>query len=689
MQLTRSYRLGGGLDLVTPMIVIPPGRLIAAVNYEPTEVGASRIDGYERYDGRPKPSDASYWVLNFDAGTATIAEGATVTGATSGATGKALIAMVVSTGSLGGGDAAGYLVLTTVSGTFQDDENLQVAAATKCVANGAATENGASNDTNHDAWTQDAIETARALIATVTGSGVMRGVWSYNGVKYAFRNNAGGTAVDMWKSSTSGWTAVALGSYVQYDGGTVAFAVGDTVTGATSGASGVVTGMVLRTGTYAGSNATGLLTFATIVGGPFQNNENLQVAAATRALADGASAAITLPAGGKYRFINHNFFGASDRYRMYGCNGVGPAFEFDGTTLVPIYTGMTTDTPNRIAEHKNHLCLAFPGGSFQHSGVGDPYAWSPITGAAEIGIGDDITGFGTDMGGVLVIGSRNRVAVLYGTNADDWAIETISPDSGMISDTAQRIGNLVFMDDQGVRSLRAVQAFGDFKMGTLTQLVYPLLKSKKANGVTPVDSVRVRAKNQYRLFFSDGTGITIFLGKKDPEIIPFDLDLVVSTICSSEDSSGNEEMFFGAEDGYVYQLDSGTSFDGDVVSAYARPAFDNQGTPTHKKRYHKITLEIQGTPQIELGITAEFSYGDADQPSVDEQAFDVAGGGAFWDEVNWDEFYWSSPVAGIAECHVNGIGTNISFAVASEHTYEAPHHIHGVTVHYSTRGLAK
>jgi len=60
-------------------------------------------------------------VLGFDTGTAEFTEDATLTGQTSGAT--ALIDEVtVDSGSWGGGDAAGFLSLSNVSGTFEDDE---------------------------------------------------------------------------------------------------------------------------------------------------------------------------------------------------------------------------------------------------------------------------------------------------------------------------------------------------------------------------------------------------------------------------------------------------------------------------------------------------------------------------------------------------------------------------------------
>ncbi len=125
--------LRGGLDLVTPAMMVKPGFAVAAQNYEVEARGYRRMLGYERKDGRPAPSDAQYYVLGFDAGTVEIAEDDTVTGVDSSATGIAVVAGIVSSGSYGGNDAAGDLILYNVSGTFQNDENLQVSAATRAV----------------------------------------------------------------------------------------------------------------------------------------------------------------------------------------------------------------------------------------------------------------------------------------------------------------------------------------------------------------------------------------------------------------------------------------------------------------------------------------------------------------------------------------------------------------------------
>ncbi len=127
-QKTKFYALQGGLNLVTPAIRTPPGHLIEAVNYEPVERGYRRFGGFERYDGQPAPSDASYWILEFDVGTEAIVEGDIISGATSEAYGEALVDAVVESGSFAGDDADGYLVLTNVNGTFVDNETLQLNA---------------------------------------------------------------------------------------------------------------------------------------------------------------------------------------------------------------------------------------------------------------------------------------------------------------------------------------------------------------------------------------------------------------------------------------------------------------------------------------------------------------------------------------------------------------------------------
>lgn len=689
MTETREFRLGGGLDVVTPAISKKPGVMISCINHEPRPEGYRRIDGFERYDGRPEPSQASYWVIDFDAGSTAVAEGDEVRGLTSFAVGTAIIAGVVASGTYAAGTAAGYLVLTNVDGTFVDNEPLQVSSATVCTAASAAIETGADTDANNTTWTRDAIETARTAIGKVPGSGPILGVWSYLGDVYVFRDTADATACKMHRASlASGWVEMDLGRTVAFtSGGTYEIADGDTVTGATSAATAVARRVVTTSGTWAAGTAAGRLVLYG-QSGTFQS-ENLDVGANLNvATIAGDSAATTLNAGGLYEFRNHNFFGASGSKRMYGTSGVNPAFEWDGETYVPITTAMEVDTPTHVAAHKNHLFLAFPGGSVQHSGLGEPHVFTVVTGASEIGLGDEITALIDDYAHVLGVMGRNKTAVLYGSSSDDWDLVHLADEAGAVAGTAQVLARPIYLDDQGVRSLASVEQWGDFQASTLSVLVKPWLDAKREKDVFPTTSVRIKTKNQYRLFFDDETGLIVDFsrGPNKPEFGVLDFGLVVRSASSYEDTDGTEMVLFGSDDGYVYRMERGTSFDGAKIEAYFRLAFYNCGSPRLKKGFKGATLEITGEPDVTLFASAEFSYGDADQPAAGEISFDVDGGGGFWEQSNWNEFYWDVQVVGIANARFDGQGTNISLSVASELTYAKPYTVHGVTVHFNPRG---
>ena len=57
--------MSGGLDLVSGSVGVQPGSVAEALNFEQVfgKVGYRRVDGYERFDGRPQPHLAHYYVL--------------------------------------------------------------------------------------------------------------------------------------------------------------------------------------------------------------------------------------------------------------------------------------------------------------------------------------------------------------------------------------------------------------------------------------------------------------------------------------------------------------------------------------------------------------------------------------------------------------------------------------------------
>ena len=688
---------GGGLDLITPAINRKPSSAIAGYNYEPRPEGYRRFQGFERTDGQGNPSLSYYYIFNFDLGTVAVSEGDVVTGVTSGATGIALIDGVLETGTYVGLDATGYLVLWALTGTFVDNELLQVSAGNVAQSDGTPSAQASNTDEDNATWQLAAREAHRALINTITGSGDIRGIWHYGGSLYAFRDNIGATAGGMWKAvdTAAGWEAVDLKAYLAFDAGTDIIVATDAITGLTSSATGTVDRVIITTGDWSTNDAEGYLVVSSVTG-TWADNEKVQVSAASKADINGTLVTNSLPAGGRYEFKNHNFYGGSGTKMMYGVNGVGNAFEFDGS-FMPVITGMVDDTPKHLGLKADALVLAFSGGSLQFSGGGSPHAWTIIAGAGEIGMGDEITGICEEYADGVAIMSRNRTAILYGTDLSqtgDATLKTISYNAGAIEWTVQNLIKPMWYDNTGVRDLTAVQDYGNFKTGEgdgLTGRMKTLLDRKKTSGILPVCSTIVKDQMQYWLFFSDKTAIIISMATGYPNIFPIILPVQPKCAYSVEDANGDELVYFGSDDGYVYSLNTGNDMDGATMEYLLRLSFWNLKSPMLNKRFHKLELEMitaSGTG-TSLNVSADFSYGNPDNPEVYSEDFTVTGGGGYWDSALWNEFYWSQSVQGKAEVYFDGEGNNIGTALGGEAINEEPHTITGGTYLFSPRRLRR
>jgi len=391
----------------------------------------------------------------------------------------------------------------------------------------------------------------------------------------------------------------------------------------------------------------------------------------------------TFPTGGRYQFQEHNFLATSSGRRLFGANGVGKAFQIDAAGAVPfITTSFPDDKPTRVAVYKQALVLAFRGGTAGLSGPGDPTLWTAGDGAAEIGFGDEIADFivNPDSLTVLCVGS---VHSLVGDDALNFQTQPLTDEAGALPYTAQRLGVAMYLDNAGLRSVTATSAYGNFKIGTLTPQIQPALRAKRQATVGPVASIITRSKDLYRVFYSDGTGVSVYMGRKNPEAMLFDLGRAVTCIFRGDDADGRERTLFGSDNGFVYELDVGVSYDGGKIDAYLQFAFMNAGAARTLKRWHSLVIELASSPKTKMGITGEFDYAGGEQPALSYQGFTIQGGGALWNTDVWDSFYWSSPLEGEARAFIDGQGRNLSpIIVASSN--EDPAFVIQVVIHNVT-----
>lgn len=764
---TAYTRLAGGINKVAPPLGMDAGSAISAMNYESLPLGGyKRIDGYERFDGHESPSLARYLycVVNF---TGTVNVGDIVTGVTSGASGKVIY--VTDT----------EIALTKVTGTNAFTvENFTVGGVVKGNFTIAPLLDGHPTGFGHATILNAAANVYRQDIQPVAGSGVIRGIVMFKGVAYAFRNNAAGTEVDIYKSTSNGWVKVPLYKSIDYKDGALKIQDGTVITQVGTGASATVKRQTLESGSFDLSDnlsddyattaisvtsvalAVADLSFTTIAGkdftagmpvnvtattddtkwaygtvksydrttgalvvtvtningsgtfasweikqaydrakgrfilanvtGTFNATGDIQVGGITIAKADSLVTQLSILSGGRYEFIQHNFYGTTATQRIYGCDSLNRAFEFDGDVYIPIRTGMDVDAPTHLIAHRKMLFLAFAG-SVQNSGVGEPHVWSVgSAGINEIGIGDDISGFAVGVGEVLAIFSRDSSYQLVGQDRSNFQLNVLSPDMGAIPYGVQNLGFIYAFDDRGIIRIQPSSVYGGFESETVSRVVQPIIDKFREKIVA---SAVYKSRNQARYFAEDGSGVimTLYEGRNGIEhhFTQFKYPISVSCAFTGEDASGRDIVLVGSEDGYVYVMDKGSSFDGQEIEAYLRLAFNNLKSPSSIKRFRKVEIEMSAVGYCEIRYHPDFSYADPNVATHSKHIETIQGQGGYWDESEFNTFYYDGKIVSQPSLPISGSGINIGMVMYSKSAIDFGHVLSGMIIYYTARRLTR
>lgn len=657
--------IAGGMDIVGSPIYAKPGRARIAYNYEwSTGGGLERIAGIEPFDGRASPSAAVYVYLECSATIAGISLGDTVDGATSGASGKVVYL------------SGAYIGLTRVTGSFEL-EDLEVSAVVKAtLSNLSPAVDGFLDNT----LAKLAADDYQADITKVPGSGRVRGIAILNSEVYAWRDNAGATAMAIHKATSSGWDEVEMFHQISFTAGSTEYEEADTLT--QGSATSTVKRVVLESGSWGAGTAAGRLIITAPSGGVFSAGAAAGGGVCTLS---GASAIIALAPGGRVRTHAYTFTASLADKRLYGCDGVNPEFEFDGVVYVPLNTGMGSIRATAVQCHKLHVFFGYRG-SLQHSAIGNPYVWSAVFGAGELGTGDEITnllsvGGNTDAAALMVL-CQNALAVLYGSSSADWRLDPLSRISGAQADSAQDIGGVVALDTPGVMRYPYTRNFGNFAWDTVSMDIQPIAKNQQC-----ACSVYVSGKFKYRMFFTDGSaisGLPVGKGMFEWSVINYGRNIVLA---EHGEIDGVARTFYADNNGWVYEADKGRSLAGDPLPYAIKLLPLTQRSPMTEKTYRTMQLEVECLGACTLYTSGEFGNGEDGQ--TQQTADQRYGAGLSWDLSNYDQAYWDTGSVAMTTLPLEGVGTRVSISVAGEADNELPHTIYAVTILYTPRRMIR
>ena len=114
-------------------------------------------------------------------------------------------------------------------------------------------------------------------------------------------------------------------------------------------------------------------------------------------------------------------------------------------------------------------------------------------------------------------------------------------------------------------------------------------------------------------------------------------------------------------------------------------------SPRVEKRFRKIVfdLELEETAGIYFQPDFDFSATGIPNSLLFTTGLDLIGGGAFWNQGNWNEFLWNAQILSQTEKWIPGSGINMGLLIYSSSDLEKSYILHGLVTHWTPRVLRR
>jgi hypothetical protein len=319
--------------------------------------------------------------------------------------------------------------------------------------------------------------------------------------------------------------------------------------------------------------------------------------------------------------------GGKARSALYNLDGDDKVVFVDGVNYPAIYntsgntlTAVTSSTDALGADH----VAVFKDTAFYAKG-NNVFFTAPFTvddfsagnGAGSINVANDITGLAL-FRDQLIIFTTDSIKRLTGNTAADFQVSPITDRIGCINgDTIQEVGgDIMYLAPDGIRLLSATDRIGDFGLDIASD---PIAKSANTflSSTSNFTSVVLREKSQYRIFayigseqteVAKGLIATKFIAQGASGISWSTTFGIKAYIADSRYSGTAETIAFASGDGYIYILDTGSSFDGANIDAVYESPFMPISDPQLRKSFYKMTLYAEPTGPMNIGLNVKYDF---------------------------------------------------------------------------------
>ena len=383
---------------------------------------------------------------------------------------------------------------------------------------------------------------------------------------------------------------------------------------------------------------------------------------------------------------------------LFKMTGTGSALS-SRTYFAEEITVSGTHYPKYCVIHDKHLVVAGAStakNTVFYSGTSDINDFTS-SGSGSIVLDDQVVGL-KSFRNELFLFCRNSIYKLQNiNNSSTIAVVPVTKNVGCVDGkTIQEFaGDLLFLAPDGFRTVAGTARIGDVELGTISKSIQPILNSIFDSAIVQeYSSVVIRDKSQYRMYYSSSTastasskGIIGTLTSRGFEWSEVE-GIQAPAVTSGFNASDIEKAFHGDRDGYVYNHDTGNSFnpagtETNIHAKYQSPDFDYGDFGTLKTLDHvKVSLKPEGVADPTLRVRFDFDSTDKIQPvdvslEVDEPA--LFGTAVFGTAT------FGAPEVPLIRQHVQGSGHSNFFKIFSEDT-NAPYTINGLYVNYRPSG---
>ena len=219
----------------------------------------------------------------------------------------------------------------------------------------------------------------------------------------------------------------------------------------------------------------------------------------------------------------------------------------------------------------------------------------------------------------LIIFTAGTIKRLTGNTSSDFQLTPITEKIGCIDGrTIQEFGgDIMYLAADGLRLLSATDRIGDFALDVASDRIYRTAVDFLDITEARFESVIIRSKSQYRIFsykdgFSSSTSEGLIATKyiaQGGTGVSWGTTLGIRVfVADGIYENERETIVFANDDGYVYKMEDGVSFDGsNIPSIYQSPNLPITD-PQVRKTIYKAALYIQPTGLMTLDISLKYDF---------------------------------------------------------------------------------